>query len=570
MKRTFFKLLDFLLITALIISACFCTVTNASAASLNYKSYTADRGDGLKNTASKLAAGKEINVLYFGGSITNGGAATPGNSWRELTGKWLTNTFPNATINNINVSYSGTGTWFGLYRLNEEIIKKKPDLIFIEFGINDAHSFVPKQKSSQQFETIVRQLRKQLPECDIVNVLTTDEDRIESLIYGMLHEQAEAHDQIAKAYGIPTVYVGQALADTLTNLVNAAGGDATWQDYWGTYVNDNVHPTNNGHKIYFNAIKAYLKSELVDSAYTGAVVKHAPPRLINDVLIDGDITYIDVTEDLIEKSDALGGTKFDYTEEGGYNGSFQGGAISKDNWGTFVINFTGTELTILADGNNIENFILEVDGKFATAYKGQIITVLVSGLKYGKHTVKISPSYTVGASKHPFDIYGFFVRNQNKATSDKTIPAELRKIGSKYYYYYDGYRSKDSALVKHGGKWFYVKNGVWDKTVTGFVKYENKWFYVKGGKWNAINDLVKYQGKWFYISGGKWDKKLDTLHKKNGKFFAVVDGKWYKGKAIIRFKGKSFYVNNGFAQLGFSGKVKIGTSTYTIKKGKVT
>ena len=194
-------------------------------------------------------------------------------------------------------------------------------------------------------------------------------------------------------------------------------------------------------------------------------------------------------------------------------------------------------------------------------------------------------------------------------TLDKT-PTLKKDTDGKWYYYEGDYKIYKTTLVKYEGKWFYVKNGVWDKTATDIMCwYKGKQFYIKNGKWDkkanglmiiyydywvkpewtyVLNgkkydkpkDLVKYNGKWFYVVDGiwyglygyaEWDQpsNINTLFKKNGKWFAIIKGKWYKGKAIIKYSDKKFYVNNGFVQFDYSGKVKVDGKTYKIKNGKV-
>ncbi len=165
----------------------------------------------------------------------------------------------------------------------------------------------------------------------------------------------------------------------------------------------------------------------------------------------------------------------------------------------------------------------------------------------------------------------------DEADTDCNLCGEMRSIvnglvkeNGNWYYYVNGIKSLDTTLVKHESKWFYIENGKWNRAFNGLFKYSGKWFYIENGKWNtAITDLIKHQDKWFFIQNGKWDSSINTLFKKNGKWFAVKSGKWYKGEAIITYKDVKFYVNNGFAQLGFSGKVTIGNKTYTVKAGKI-
>ena len=147
----------------------------------------------------------------------------------------------------------------------------------------------------------------------------------------------------------------------------------------------------------------------------------------------------------------------------------------------------------------------------------------------------------------------------------------IKESDGKWYYYCNDYKMYDSTLVKYKGKWFYVTDGVWDKTVTDkVVTYKNKSFYIKNGKWDSsVNTLTKKNGKWLGIVNGKCDNSVNTLIKYKGKWFYVKNGEWCKKTAIVKYKGKRFYVKNGKVDFDFSGKKKIDGKTYKIKNGKV-
>lgn len=167
-----------------------------------------------------------------------------------------------------------------------------------------------------------------------------------------------------------------------------------------------------------------------------------------------------------------------------------------------------------------------------------------------------------------------------------------KEADGKWQYYCNDYQMHSSTLVKYEGVWFYVSDGIWDKTVNNeVISYKNKWFLIQNGKWNkkvnglfkigsaweyfengkpcGLQKLIKYKDKWFFVHEGCWNKTVNTLFKKNGKWFAIKSGKWYKDKAIIKYEGKKFYVNKGFVQFKYSGNVKINGKTYKIKNGKV-
>ncbi len=562
MKKKTKQFFAVILALVMVMSSFFCSVSTVSAATeFNYNKYFVNRGNGLKNIFTKLSNGEEVNICYFGGSVTSGyGQEGSGNCWRELTGKWFKENYPNATVNNIDVACGDTGSWFGLLRLENDVLSVEPDLVFIEFAINDYYYQVSYEQAARQFETIVRTIKKKYPNCDIVNILTTDQGNINALLTSdKLHVQAQAHDDIAKAYGIPTVRVGHALVD----YIDAEGA------FWSDYVKDIVHPLNAGYKVYYNAIKAYLESQKNNINTSGAMTTATLPVLVSDHLYDGDVKFIDATTALNNASVELGGKSYSYSSLGGYWDPYNGGLSSTDMNKTFVLEFTGTELIVFQESKGLTQFEVCIGDKyFYVPYKkGQV--VLASGLKYGKHKAEITPIYDNTQDVQSVFIRGFFTRNQNKESSAKNIKVEFKKSGGKYYCYYDGYKLKDTTLVKVNGKWFYLNKGIWDNTFTSLFKYKGKWMYVKNGRWSTTTDLVKYKGVYFFIKKGKWDNTVETLYKKNGKFFAIKNGKWFKGKDIIRYSGKRFYVNKGFAQLGFTGKVVIDGKKCKIVKGKL-
>ena len=95
----------------------------------------------LSNTYKKLTTDKQLTVVYFGGSVTDGYGATDNNvySWRAKVGNWLTKQFPDAKINNINRAIGESGTYLGAFRVQMDVIAAQPDLLFVEYSINDLY-----------------------------------------------------------------------------------------------------------------------------------------------------------------------------------------------------------------------------------------------------------------------------------------------------------------------------------------------------------------------------------------------------------------------------------------------
>ena len=86
---------------------------------------------GLDNVITKLTDGQEVRIAYFGGSIT------AANGWRPQTLEWFRQTWPQATVVEINAAIGGTGSDLGVFRCAQDVLAHDPDLIFVEFAVND-------------------------------------------------------------------------------------------------------------------------------------------------------------------------------------------------------------------------------------------------------------------------------------------------------------------------------------------------------------------------------------------------------------------------------------------------
>jgi hypothetical protein len=211
---------------------------------------------GLPNFFAKLKAGEEVRVGYLGGSIT----AAPG--WRVKSLKWLQEQYPSAKLSEINAAIGGTGSDLGVFRANQDVISKNPDLLFVEFAVNDA-SAAP-DKIHRSMEGIVRQTWKADPTTDICLVYTLSEPMLKDLQEGRYQSSAKAMEEIANHYSIPSIHFGVEVA----RLVTAGGlifkGEKPVPGNIGrpmVFSTDGVHPlVETGHEIYQQVLARSLTS----------------------------------------------------------------------------------------------------------------------------------------------------------------------------------------------------------------------------------------------------------------------------------------------------------------------
>jgi len=210
--------------------------------------------NGLRNVFQKLAAGEQVSVAYLGGSIT----AQEG--WRVKTQRWLKEKYPAAKLTEINAAIGGTGADLGAFRLRHDVLQFKPDLLFVEFAVNDAGA-EPRSEYAR-VEGIVRQTWRDNPLTDICFVYTLAGDMLDTLKTGQFPRAASAMEKVAEYYAIPSIHFGVEVA-----RLEAAGElvfkgpkptTAAEQAQLGDRIlfsPDAVHPyTDTGHQLYFEAL----------------------------------------------------------------------------------------------------------------------------------------------------------------------------------------------------------------------------------------------------------------------------------------------------------------------------
>jgi len=90
-----------------------------------------------KRTVSLLEAGKAVRIVTFGDSITAGFAVRKGfdSFWLRM----LKEKYPQAQITLKNEGVCGDTSFDGLARLDWSVIAHRPDLVTVNFGINDMY-----------------------------------------------------------------------------------------------------------------------------------------------------------------------------------------------------------------------------------------------------------------------------------------------------------------------------------------------------------------------------------------------------------------------------------------------
>lgn len=207
--------------------------------------------DGLPNYVAKVEAGDKVKVAYLGGSIT----AAPG--WRIQSREWLQKEYPDAKFDEIHAAIGGTGSDLGVFRLERDVLRHKPDLLFVEFAVNDGGA--PPERIHKAMEGIVRQAWTADPQTDICFVYTLTEKMLPDLQAGKMPRAASAMEELADHYGIPSIHFGVEVArlESAGELVFKAPKPKDIASVTPmVFSSDGVHPhVETGHRLYVEAIE---------------------------------------------------------------------------------------------------------------------------------------------------------------------------------------------------------------------------------------------------------------------------------------------------------------------------
>lgn len=201
---------------------------------------------GIGHAMAKIQAGQGVTVAYLGGSIT------AANGWRPKTTAWLKKTFPNAKFQEIHAAIGGTGSDLGVFRLGRDVLQYNPDLLFVEFAVND--SGAAPESIWRSMEGIVRQTWRKDPKTDIVFTYTIHEGMINELKQGSCPRSMSAMELLADFYGIPSVNFAVPVVELLKQdkLVFQAPRQPEGGKIW--FAGDGCHPRDEGHEIYLQLL----------------------------------------------------------------------------------------------------------------------------------------------------------------------------------------------------------------------------------------------------------------------------------------------------------------------------
>ena len=190
----------------------------------------------LAAAMKKAENGEKVTVGVIGGSITQGSSATnPDNCYASLFRKWWEEKFPSAEINFINAGIGGTTSYLGVHRVDEQLLAHNPDVVIVEFSVNDTD----KTMNKYSYDSLVRKILSHETNPAVMLLFTTQENGT---------SLQDTHKEIGAAYDLPMISYREVVyqevaADTLD---------------WKAISPDDIHPNDAGHGIIGQLLDRYL------------------------------------------------------------------------------------------------------------------------------------------------------------------------------------------------------------------------------------------------------------------------------------------------------------------------
>jgi lysophospholipase L1-like esterase len=335
--------------------------------------------DYLANVFEKVEKENALSIVYLGGSITQGcHADSEEKRYVNLSAQWWNDTFPTADISFFNAGIGATTSQYGVARAENHVLDKNPDLVFVEFSVNDDDNM----KFMETYESLVRKLLS----ADSVKAVIL----INNLFYDTGANAQGIHNAVGLHYQLPIVSVRDFIYPEiqLGNIdVNGLTGDM-------------LHPNTTGHRMISELVRNLLDEEYKYYKKLGKTggkpklpEKLTPCRYEDSYIINNQSGEVELNG---FRPDTHASDYFSDPFKNGWLASHKGNSVTIPVDGNIIsvqwrrtINKPAPVATAVIDGDDSSKIIL--DANFDEDW-GDLccLTTLTEKAGKGRHTVKIT------------------------------------------------------------------------------------------------------------------------------------------------------------------------------------
>lgn len=192
---------------------------------------------------------RTINIVVHGHSVPAGYFKTPTvdsfNAYPHLLHQELKEMYPYAVINVIVTAQGGEHSQSGEKRFAEDVLNKKPDVILIDYGLNDRRLGV--DAAYQSWNSMIQQSKSNRVK---IILLTPTGD-----MSSKLHDNADPLNQHAEQIRNLAIEHQVGLVDSLTLIKQYIADGGELKDL----MSQGNHPNRKGHELVANEIASWFE-----------------------------------------------------------------------------------------------------------------------------------------------------------------------------------------------------------------------------------------------------------------------------------------------------------------------
>ncbi len=193
----------------------------------------------IQRAIAKAQNGENVSIVYLGGSITEGSAASPQKTrcYAYLSAQIFADKFmaDKSHLQYHNAGISGTPSLLGVTRCEKDVLAHQPDIVFVEFAVNDSTDL----NSRMVYESLICKLLESDTAPAVVLIFTLTSNG---------YSCQEHMQKVGRHYQLGMISVHDAVQ------AQRDAGLLEWRDY----SPDDVHPNNAGHAFIADCIGYYF------------------------------------------------------------------------------------------------------------------------------------------------------------------------------------------------------------------------------------------------------------------------------------------------------------------------
>jgi len=343
---------------------------------------------GIPNVAAKLKAKKPVTIACFaGGSHAQGG-------WFRAFMDDSRKRHPNVDVRGILADIHGgaRGSRFSLYRFRHEVLRHKPDLVFIDFASDDTES--GPERLWPTVEGIIRQALRAETKPDLVFVYAFKAGMESSYAEGLCPTAVSAYEKLTEHYDIASINMGYRIAEMARDgrlVVQSTPDEAKGLGGKPVFTHDGVYASSAANDLYASIVSERFQ-DLFDGA--GDPSSRAPGTLEKPFRADHleRATQIPVTEAMLSG-------EWECRDPGSYAKHFETVWFTNTPGAKLTFRFRGTAASLFdVMGPDTGRIRITIDGKGKGVreqvdrwcYYQRISSLAVAnGLENKEHTVTV-------------------------------------------------------------------------------------------------------------------------------------------------------------------------------------